>query len=203
VTGLTSTGVRADPGESLVNVIDVEATCWPGAAPEGQVNEIIEIGLCVVDLASLSRVERHRILVRPVRSRVSEFCEALTGLTQEQVDGGVSFEEACGMLVADHHASARPWASWGDYDRKQFERQCRASDLPYPFAARHINAKAVFAEAYNRRPMGMARALDHAGLQLDGRHHCGADDAWNIAALVLHLVERGVWPDAPAQLHSA
>ncbi|GGM19564.1 hypothetical protein GCM10010129_74870 [Streptomyces fumigatiscleroticus] len=30
-----------------------------------------------------------------------------------------------------------------------------------------------------------------AGLPLEGRHHRGEDDAWNIAALVLDLVERG------------
>jgi inhibitor of KinA sporulation pathway (predicted exonuclease) len=42
--------------------------------------------------------------------------------------------------------------------------------------------------------MGMARALAHAGLPLEGRHHNGADDAWNIAALVLTLVDAGVWP---------
>jgi inhibitor of KinA sporulation pathway (predicted exonuclease) len=35
--------------------------------------------------------------------------------------------------------------------------------------------------------MGMARALTHAGIPLEGRHHNGADDAWNIAALVLRL----------------
>ena len=30
-------------------VIDVESTCWAGAQPEGQVSEIIEIGVCPVD----------------------------------------------------------------------------------------------------------------------------------------------------------
>jgi hypothetical protein len=40
----------------------------------------------------------------------------------------------------------------------------------------------------------MAGALRAAGLPLEGRHHNGADDAWNIGALVLHLAERGNWP---------
>ncbi|GAA2642620.1 hypothetical protein [Nonomuraea recticatena] len=35
---------------------------------------------------------------------------------------------------------------------------------------------------------GMAQALQVAGLPLEGRHHRGEDDAWNIAALTLHLV---------------
>lgn len=42
----------------------------------------------------------------------------------------------------------------------------------------------------------MAQALKIAGLPLEGRHHRGDDDAWNIAALVLYLVSRDEWPGA-------
>lgn len=181
--------------ERILNVVDVEATCWPGEVPAGQRKEIIEIGLCVVDLDAGERIAKHRILVKP-RSVVSEFCTELTGLTQEEVDTGVSFEEACRILAGEHRADSRPWASWGDYDRKQFEGQCRMGRAVYPFSSRHTNAKAVYAEAneLERRP-GMAAALRMSGLPLEGRHHSGADDAWNIAALVLELDERGDWPD--------
>jgi inhibitor of KinA sporulation pathway (predicted exonuclease) len=181
---------------ALLNVVDVEATCWDGQPPLGQVSEIIEIGLTVVDLRRRERVGRHRLLVRPARSRVSPFCTELTGLTQDEVDAGVDFAEACRRLAAEHDAGARPWASWGDYDRNQFTRQCAAARTPYPFGRRHTNAKARFAEALGlpRRP-GMAQALRVAGLPLEGRHHRGEDDAWNIAALVLHLATQGHWPD--------
>ena len=179
----------------LINVVDVEATCWDGAPPPGAVSEIIEIGLTVVDLDAGERVGRHRILVRPVRSRVSAFCSELTGLTQAEVDGGIGFADACRLLGREHGAGARPWASWGDYDRRQFERQCAAARVAYPFGRIHVNAKAVFTEAHGlRRRPGMAQALAHAGLPLEGRHHRGEDDAWNIAALVLDLAERGAWP---------
>ncbi|MEU6354747.1 3'-5' exonuclease [Streptomyces sp. NPDC047072] len=181
--------------ERLLNVVDVEATCWPGSPPPGSVSEIIEIGLTVVDLDAAERTARHRILVRPARSRVSPFCTELTGLTQQEVDQGVSFAEACRLLAARHTAGARPWASWGDYDRNQFERQCRAGGTPYPFGRRHTNAKAVFTAAHGlRKRPGMAQALQIAGLPLEGRHHRGEDDAWNIAALVLHLAGRDGWP---------
>jgi inhibitor of KinA sporulation pathway (predicted exonuclease) len=183
--------------ERLINVVDVEATCWTGDRPPGAVSEIIEIGLTVVDLAAGERLARHRILVRPDRSTVSEFCTELTGLTQREVDQGVPFAEACRLLAAGHRAGSRPWASWGDYDRHQFTLQCQTTPAPYPFGRRHSNAKAVFAEAYGlRKRPGMAHALKLAGLPLEGRHHRGEDDAWNIAALVLHLSERGAWPDA-------
>ncbi|MER8120454.1 3'-5' exonuclease [Streptomyces sp. NPDC094031] len=181
--------------EGLVNVVDVEATCWAGSQPPGEVSEIIEIGLTVVDLDAGERLARHRILVKPARSLVSEFCTELTGLTQHEVDQGVTFAEACRLLAAEHHAGTRPWASWGDYDRHQFTRQCQAARTPYPFGRRHTNAKAVFTRAYGlRRRPGMAQALEIAGRRLEGRHHRGEDDAWNIAALVLHLFARGLWP---------
>nr|WP_084742065.1 3'-5' exonuclease [Cryptosporangium aurantiacum] len=181
--------------DQLLNVVDIEATCWSGQPPAGSVSEIVEIGLAVVDLESAQRVERHRILVRPTRSRVSAFCTELTGLTQEEVDTGLDFAAACRLLESEHHSGRRPWASWGDYDRNQFLRQCRAPATPYPFGRHHINAKVVFTEAYGlRKRPGMAKALEIAGLPLEGRHHRGEDDAWNIAALILNLARRDHWP---------
>ncbi|MFC9327544.1 exonuclease domain-containing protein [Kitasatospora sp. NPDC057015] len=186
-----------DTTERLLNVVDVEATCWDGPPPPGAVSEIIEIGLTVVDLAGGERIGRHRVLVRPVRSTVSGFCTELTGLTQAEVDTGLGFAEACRLLAAEHRAGVRPWASWGDYDRHQFTRQCAAAGAQYPFGRLHTNAKAAFTAAHGlRRRPGMDQALEIAGLPLEGRHHRGEDDAWNIAALVLDLAARGAWPTA-------
>ncbi|MFF2217179.1 exonuclease domain-containing protein [Streptomyces antibioticus] len=196
------------PAPALLNVIDVEATCWDGQPPPGSVHEIIEIGLTVVDVAARRRVSRHRILVRPGRSTVSPFCTELTGLTQAEVDRGVPFAEACRILAEEYEAGVRPWASWGDYDRHQFARQSEADGVAYPFGRpterTHTNAKAVFTTAYGlRRRPGMSQALKIAGLPLEGRHHSGEDDAWNIAALVLDLAARDAWPQPAADPWSA
>lgn len=179
---------------SLINVVDVEATCWAGQPPPGQVSEIIEIGLTVVDLELGARLAKHRILVRPRRSEVSAFCTELTGLTPEEVAEGVTFAAACTVLARDHDAGRRPWVSWGDYDRNQFVRQCDQTGAEYPFSRHHTNAKLRFTEAHHLRGRpGMAQALQHAGLPLEGRHHRGDDDSWNIAALVLHLRANNAW----------
>ena len=180
-------------GTALLNVVDVEATCWEGPPPPGQANEIIEIGVCVLDLHTLERVETRSLLVRPERSEVSAFCTRLTTLTPGQVAGGLSFPEACEALRQDFRADSRPWASWGDYDRRQFERQCRATGVRYPFSARHTNAKQAYADSLGERRMGMAQALEHAGLTLEGTHHRGGDDARNIAALIIRMVKAGTW----------
>ncbi|MFD0684719.1 3'-5' exonuclease [Actinomadura fibrosa] len=181
----------------FLNVVDVEATCWADKhEAAGQPHEIIEIGLCVVDLEAGERTERRRVLVRPERSKVSAFCTDLTGLTQEEVDGGVPFHEACAVLEREHRSHSRAWASWGDYDRRQFERQCAATGTRYPFGRRHTNAKIAYSAAHGiRRRLGMAGALEHSGFPLEGRHHSGVDDAWNIGALVLDIVRRNAWPE--------
>ena len=104
---------------------------------------------------------------------------------------------ACGTLAVEH-PGRRPWASWGDYDRQQFLRQCQATDIKYPFGAVHTNAKAMLTQAYGlRKRPGMAAALKIAGLPLEGRHHRGEDDAWNIAALIVQLNADGHWPSSP------
>ncbi|WP_316575258.1 3'-5' exonuclease [Nocardia canadensis] len=183
-----------DEGTGLLDVVDVEATCWAGAVPSGQCGEIIEIGLTVVDLGMRKRVSRHGILVRPARSTVSAFCTELAGLTQEQVDGGVTFAEACRLPATEFDSGSRQWASWGDYDRKQFLAQCAATGVRYPFRGRHTNAEQVFAESYGlRKQQDMAGALHIAGLPLEGRHHRGEDDAWNIGALVVDVPGREGW----------
>jgi len=180
----------------ILNVVDIEATCWAKKAPDGQRSDIIEIGLTTVDLAAGERLAKHKILVRPERSTVSDFCTGLTGLTQDAVDAGLRFAEACALLSTEHKAADRPWASWGDYDRTQFRRQCADTGVAYPFGEVHVNVKAAFTAAYrgHRGGRGMAEALKIAALPLEGRHHDGADDSWNIAALVLHLRAGGHWP---------
>jgi inhibitor of KinA sporulation pathway (predicted exonuclease) len=174
-----------------VLVVDVESTCWEGSPPPGEVSEIIEIGVCSVEVASGERGERRSILVRPVRSRVSPFCTRLTTLTQEQVDAGVSFAEACALLRKEFRSDRRVWASYGDYDRKMFERQCAAVGVKYPFGPRHVNVKTLFALTHALpREVGMAEAMRVAGRKLDGTHHRGHDDAYNIAGLLSVLLGR-------------
>lgn len=172
-----------------VLVVDVEATCWQGAIPEGQTSEIIEIGVCVLPIASGDRQDRESLLVKPTHSTVSAFCTELTTLTQEQVDQGVSFQEACDTLRQKYLSRQRVWASFGDYDRTLFEKQCADFGVPYPFGARHINVKTLFALVHALPDeVGMAQALRLLNLPHEGVHHRGVDDAVNIARLLSRLL---------------
>lgn len=173
----------------LVLVVDVEATCWEGAAPPGQESEIIEIGLCTLDVGTCERRDRARWLVRPERSEVSPFCLQLTGLTEDDLRQGVSFADACAALRDGFLSHQRVWASFGEYDRMKFESQCGARGIAYPFGSRHLNVKALLALAYGLpQEVGMSRALEMMNLPLEGVHHRGEDDAWNIAGILARLL---------------
>ena len=170
-------------------VIDVESTCWEGAPPDGEESEIIEIGVYMLDVASGERAGQEDILVRSTHSRVSAFCTGLTTLTQEQVDAGVPFAEACARLQRQYGTKDRVWASYGDYDRRQFERQCAVFGVPYPFGPGHLNVKTLFALVRALpREVGMDEALRMLAVPLEGTHHRAHDDARNIARILSKLL---------------
>lgn len=170
-------------------VVDIECTCWKGDPPPGQESEIIEVGLCTLDLETGERLVRRSLLVRPTRSTVSEFCSQLTTLTQAQVETGVSFSRVCAILQDEYRASERVWASYGDYDRQQFQRQCLSSGIVYPFGPSHLNIKTLFALAHRlKREVGLPQALEILQFPLEGTYHRGGDDAWNAACVLSTLL---------------
>jgi inhibitor of KinA sporulation pathway (predicted exonuclease) len=172
-------------------VIDVEATCWEGEPPANQISEIIEIGLCVLDVASGERSTPRAIMVRPEHSTLSNYCTQLTTITPEMLADGVSFADACQLLRDEYQSHQRTWASYGDYDRLQFAKQCEASGVPYPFGRSHINVKNLLALQLGlKKEVGLQRGEALVGLTFEGTLHRGADDAWNIAAVLDRVLLR-------------
>lgn len=174
-------------------VVDVEATCWerpPIKDTKEFTSEIIEVGICKLDLDK-GVVAKESIIVKPRYSKVSEFCTKLTTLTQEQVDGGVDFDVACWQLIDKYDSMNSVWASYGDYDRNQFDRECRNKRIEYPFSSRHINVKNLFALIYRlHSEVGMPEALYKLGIPLEGTHHRGLDDALNIAKIAQNVLQK-------------
>lgn len=170
-------------------VVDVESTCWENATPEGQESDIIEIGICLLDVQTGEITDNRGIFVKPEHSEISDFCTQLTTITPEMVaENGISFKDACRLLKQEYDAQGRAWASFGAYDQKQFQRQCASYGVGYPFGPSHINVKTLFAlKRKLNHEVGMAGALDDLNIPLTGTHHRGVDDAQNIAK-ILHWV---------------
>jgi inhibitor of KinA sporulation pathway (predicted exonuclease) len=172
-------------------VIDIEATCWNGYHPEDQESEIIEIGICVINIHDGKRLNKESLFVKPERSTISPFCTELTTITPELVaEVGVSFSTACWKLRKKFNSKQRTWASYGDYDRRIFERQCTARGIRYPFNTSHINIKNLFAVMMGlKQEVGLEDALTILKIPFEGTHHRGVDDAWNAALILGHLIQ--------------
>jgi inhibitor of KinA sporulation pathway (predicted exonuclease) len=167
-------------------VVDIEATCWEGMTPPGQKNDIIEVGVCLLDVDTGEISANRGILVIPERSQISKFCTQLTSITPGLIENeGIYFDDACDILEREYDSQNRVWASYGDYDRNQFQRQCSEMRVAYPFGPSHINVKAMFSQKRRmNRSVGMASALEMLNLPLEGTHHRGVDDAKNIAKIL-------------------
>ncbi|NES97907.1 MAG: exonuclease domain-containing protein [Desertifilum sp. SIO1I2] len=174
-------------------VLDLEATCCNNDSIKRHEMETIEIGAVMVESKDLKAVSEFQTFIKPVRHPVlTDFCQSLTSITQAQVDGGRSYGEAIAHL--QQWLSNYPKAvfgSWGDYDRKQFQQDSKYHQLPFPIAFPHVNLKQQFSSTQGLpKRYGMAQALEMAGIELEGIHHRGIDDARNIAKLLPFILGR-------------
>jgi len=168
----------------------LESTCWRNDPPPGQKSEIIEIGVCIIDMEELKVKTTIGIPVRPAYSKVSDFCTGLTGWTDEKLQGAATFQEAVTTLKNDFKSKQHTWASWGDYDRVQFERCCELHKVGYPFGRRHISLKTLFAIMCGLQDeVSVAGALEILGWEFEGCPHRGVDDAENIARIFTRMLE--------------
>ena len=192
-------------------VVDFEMTCGPGVTAD--VQDIIEIGTCVVWPASRQMAGApESMLVKPQRSRVTEFCTRLTGITPERVGQAPGFERQAGKLKElAVREGVDAWAGWGP-DHHILHRQCEAlgvadplDSVPY-FDIRRLLSPVVNlaagAEDSSSKVLALKTALERMGLGFAGRHHSADADAHN-AARLLAAVADWAWPrleaSAPAQ----
>jgi 3'-5' exoribonuclease 1 len=180
-------------------IVDLEATCWENTRNTNRM-EIIEIGAVLLMSISHEPVSEFNRFVRPVvEPKLSDFCRKLTSITQTNVDKADTFGTVFHEFLDWIGQEPFVLCSWGAYDLNQFRTDCQRHGIAFPETfERHINLKKEFARVFNIRSCGMAKALAHAGLPLEGLHHRGIDDAWNIAKLAQlilpQLEQEGVIP---------
>lgn len=173
---------------ATVLVIDLEATCSEDESITGLNMEIIEIGAVWINPKG-EILDTFQSFVRPIVNRVlTPFCTELTAITQHQVDGAMTFDQVAPLLqtFAMKHTSAESiWASWGNYDRAQFEHDSHRHKVENPVAhLPHANLKKLFAKQRKIKRVGMMAALQITGIEHAGKCHRALDDASNIAKLV-------------------
>ena len=177
-------------------VIDLEATTEEGGWPLEEM-EIIEIGASLVDSHGRELDHFQRFVCPQRRPLLTHFCRQLTHIQQAQIDGAERFPVVWNSFeqwLAPHLPRLAGWLSWGDYDRRQIEQECRQHQLDSTFLqVPHHNLKQCFAEARQlKRAVGLNMALQLAGLHFQGSQHRALEDARNTARLLplTRLTER-------------
>ncbi len=167
-------------------IFDLEATCWEKS--EGRISEIIEIGAVKLN-DNLETVSHFSKFIKPsINPVLSEFCTKLTSITQSDVDYASPFEEVIVEFekwIISEDNEVRLF-SWGRYDKKQILQECSVKDYKGNIIGllnEHYSLKHQFAEIKGIKLCGMSHALRLLGLELEGTHHRGIDDAKNIAKI--------------------
>jgi inhibitor of KinA sporulation pathway (predicted exonuclease) len=181
-------------------VLDFEATCQKDERISPQ--EIIEFPVVLVNAHNGKPEGVFHHYVKPEAHPVlTPFCTELTGITQETVDGGKPFAEVLHLFDKWYHendlgAKRCAFVTCGDWDLKT----CLPGHLAYikqpipGYFRQWINLKIAFSNMYGKRATGMTMMLDELGLELQGRHHSGIDDARNIAQVALKMLDEGWSP---------
>jgi inhibitor of KinA sporulation pathway (predicted exonuclease) len=179
--------------------VDLEATCDEAEKSESprplsvvpDQMETIEIGLVVIDLKSLEIVDEFQRFVRPqINPALTDFCKKLTSIQQTDVDGARTYQEIGEELrmFTEHYPDAA-WASWGDYDARQLERDAGFAACPSLLEGLpHFNARKWHAGLYDNRPKSLKQTVESLGLVWQGTYHRGIDDAKNLASIVKEML---------------
>lgn len=174
-------------------VLDLECTCDEPQFPRNEM-EIIEIGAVILD-DQFNIIDKFDVFVKPVvHSQLTDFCTKLTSIKQEQVDNGLSLEQAL-LALQDFFVknNVDTWYSWGFFDKSKIHNEIKARKInPYQLAKfhniKHINASALFVEKFNlKRKKGVSGALQMCNLKFEGTKHLALDDSINISKIIKHL----------------
>ncbi len=177
-------------------ILDFEATCEENN--RSFFNEIIEFPSVVLDSQEMKCISEFRTFVKPQKNPIlSDFCTKLTGITQQQVNEGISLKEALQKYDTWLQELFKKDDSWtfvtcGNWDLATIlPKNCEAYGISLPnYFASFVNIKTTFKNFYHENPMGMANMLRYLKLELEGKHHSGIDDCRNIAKIVIKLMQQ-------------
>ena len=184
---------------SYLYCVDLEATCDELDKSESARKlvvvpdqmETIEIGLVVIDLETLEVVDEFQRFVRPqINPILTHFCKRLTSIQQADVDSAGTYADVgqeLGVFIARYPNAA--WASWGDYDARQLERDAGFAACPSLLSGlQHFNVRKWHKGLYDNQPKGLKQTVEAMGLVWLGTYHQGIDDARNVASIVKEML---------------
>lgn len=180
--------------DKIYVVFDLEATCYKTGAPKDFVNEIIEIGAVKLDKNG-NEIDKFSHFLKPkIHPIISDFCTELTTITQADIDKA----ESASVILEEFMLWCKDCilVSWGFYDINQLNKDLIKNDLEIyldqnqHFSLKHLHAKWNNFTGKRKNGIGMSGALNLEGLELEGQHHRGIDDAINIAKIFRKYIDK-------------
>lgn len=156
---------------------------------------IIQVGIAVGCLHSgnLLYAECYDIYTD---EQISAFIKNLTGITQNDVNSGMSLNEAYRKLVEIHHLFTcfRNPLTWGGGDSECLRKQLGIFDTDaFLFGRRWIDAKTLFVSKMFanglKHQSGLARSMTRLGLTFKGQKHNARYDAMNTFMIYHKLIQ--------------
>lgn len=148
--------------------------------------KIIQVGACIGNVSTGKILDKLSLYVNPMENLRQDIVE-LTGITQFNVDSGLSVEGAYVKLKEMHemYDSFVNCITWGGGDSKELLEQLRLenTDIEWCFGRRWLDTKTLFVSwrVANKKPIqgGLAKSMLKVGLRFQGRKHNACDDAVN------------------------
>lgn len=151
--------------------------------------------------------------IKPTKSpRLGEHCIKLTGISQAQVDNGISLQTALNLFdnwlrkelsarnltlpkMSNYNANVNcAFITWGNSDFGVFmHEECRRKGIKKPpLFNQWIDMQKIYGNLYRcESKVNLLDALTNLGLKFEGRKHSGIDDAKNLALLTYKMVCNG------------
>ncbi len=177
-------------------VLDLE---WNGAFCKklgGYFNEIIEIGAVRLD-DTLEIAERFDAVIRPrVSRKLTHWVTDLTGYTDEQVRGGISFAEAMERLqrfIGDEGATV---LTWSNTDLTVFMENCRFyyEDERLPFMTQYLDLQAYAQQRLKldmSQQVGLSKFAELLGMSSEALElHHAIDDSVLSAQILKRVYDK-------------
>lgn len=143
---------------------------------------IIQIGACVGDTNTEEIMETFSVFINNEET-LSDYIINLTGITQEQVDSGVSLKDGYEKLKALHtkYICFMNPLTWGGNDAMILKQQLNLPEESFCFGRRCVDIKTIWVFDSLMRSQspqgGLARVISKMGGKFFGKKHNAMDDA--------------------------
>ncbi|SEM61133.1 sporulation inhibitor KapD [Mesobacillus persicus] len=144
---------------------------------KGFYQEIIEVGIVLVENGEI--LDQFSSYVVPIRFPIlSERCRSFLNITQEQVDGGISFQELINKLKSMETNYPSLIVTWGNMDMKVLRQNCQKSGITFPLQGKEVDLSMEYKRFFgDQNQTGLWKAVQEYGREGTGKHHRALDDA--------------------------